>query len=177
MAATAVTAKRTGWDVVLGIALAIAGLVLLGDAAIATKVSIWLIGWFTLVSGVFLLVGSLFALRVGGSWSTVLGGAVLTVIGLFIMRNPAAGAVAFTLIAGAMFLTSGLIRVILGWALPVGRWLLVTSGTISVLLGLFVLFNLGAASTQLLGILLGIQTLLEGFSLLAVGRLRPVEVV
>lgn len=175
MTAAAVTVKRTGWDVILGIALAIAGLVLLGDAALATAVSVWLIGWFTLVSGVVLLVGSLFRLRSGGSWSPVLGGAVLTVIGLFIMRNPAAGAIAFTLVVGALLLSSGLTRVILGWVLPAGRWLLMISGLVSVLLGLYVLFNLGAASTQLIGILLGVQVLLEGLSLVVVGRLHPAD--
>jgi len=38
-----------------------------------------------------------------------------------------------------------------------------------------VLFNLAPASAQLLGIILGIQTLLEGITLIAVGRLRVVD--
>lgn len=62
MTAAAVTVKRTGWDVALGIALAIAGLVLLGDAALATAVSVWLIG---ILLGVQVLLEGLSLVVVG----------------------------------------------------------------------------------------------------------------
>lgn len=53
------------------------------------------------------------------------------------------------------------------------RWLLVFSGLISIGLGLWVLLNIATATLTLLGTLVGIQTLLEGLTMIMVGRLRP----
>ena len=172
MEATSVSMKRTPWDVIVGILLIIAGFVLLGNVVVATAVSVWLTGWMTLASGLVLFFGGLFRIRKGGAWSAVLGGAMLSVIGLFILRNIAVTAVALTLLAGAMFFSSGLVRIALGVTLKAARWPVIISGLISTGLGLYVLFNLAPASAQLLGIMLGIQTLLEGVTLIAVGRLR-----
>ena len=170
---TTASAKRTAWDVILGIVLVLAGFVLLGNAVFATAISVWVIGWTTLISGVVLLVGSVFRIRSGGFWSAVLGGAILTVIGLFVLRNPVVGAVALTLGAGVTFFVSGLTRIAWAFGTEKGRILLIISGLVSLGLGFFVLFNLGAATLTLLGTLLGIQTLLEGLNLMMIGRARP----
>jgi membrane protein HdeD len=169
------TVRRTIWDVVIGILLVIAGFVLLGNVVLTTALSVLLLGWVTLLSGIVLLVGSLFRIKSGGFWSAALGGAILVVLGLFVLRNPLIGALSLTLIAGAMFLASGLTRVITAAQFKEGRWLLIISGVISIGLGLWVLFNLGVATLTLLGVLVGIQILLEGITLIAVGRLRPAK--
>ncbi len=169
------TMSRTPWDVIVGILLIIAGFIVIGNAVIATVVSVWLTGWMTLAAGLVLFVGALFRVRHGGAWSAALGGAALTVIGLFILRNVTVTAVALTLVAGAMFFGSGMVRIAMGTTLKSARWPVIISGLISTALGLYVLFNLAPASAQLLGIILGIQTLLEGITLIAVGRLRVVD--
>jgi membrane protein HdeD len=51
----------------------------------------------------------------------------------------------------------------------------VISGLASVGLGLFVLFNVVNATMTLVGILLGVATLVEGITLLVVGRVRYVQ--
>lgn len=165
--------RRTAWDVILGLVIIVGGFILLGNVVLATAVSVLLLGWVALLSGVVLVVGSLFRIGSGGFWSAALGGAILAVLGTFILRNPLIGAVSLTLMAGSMFLASGLTRVITASQATQGRWLLVVSGVVSIGLGLWVLFNIGAATLTLLGTLVGIQTLLEGVTLILVGRLRP----
>ncbi|MFQ1002635.1 HdeD family acid-resistance protein [Modestobacter sp. SSW1-42] len=172
--ATELERRRTGVDVVVGILMLIAGAILLGNVVFATVVSVLLLGWTALVSGVVLIVGTLLRLRSGASWTVALGGVVLAVLGLFILRNPAIGALTLTLLGGSMFLTTGLVRVFGAWAVPGARVPLVVSGLISTGLGLWVLLNLTTATLTLLGTLLALQTLLEGATMLAVGRLRPV---
>ena len=54
-----------------------------------------------------------------------------------------------------------------------GKVVLFISGLVSLGLGFYVLFNLGTATLMLLGTLLAVQTLLEGLTLIAVGRVRP----
>lgn len=171
----AMVVRRTAWDVILGAVIIVGGIILLGNVVLATAVSVLLLGWIALASGVVLVVGSVFRIKSGGFWSAALGGAILVVLGLFVLRNPLIGAVSLTLMAGSMFFASGLTRVITASQSKQGRWLLVISGLISIGLGLWVLVNISTATLVLLGTLVAIQTLLEGITLILVGRLRPAK--
>jgi uncharacterized membrane protein HdeD (DUF308 family) len=169
------TRRRTGWDVIVGTLVILAGFIILGDTVLATEISVLLVGWTALFSGVVLLVGAFLRLTSSGFLSAALGGAVLAVLGLFVLRNPDVGALSLTLLAGSLFLASGLTRIFVSSHLPVLRVPLLISGLISLALGLFVLFNLAEASHTLLGVLLGVQTVLEGVTLIVAGRVRPVS--
>jgi uncharacterized membrane protein HdeD (DUF308 family) len=164
---------RSGWDIGLGILLIIGGAVIVGDVVLATVISVRLLGWVVLIVGAVMLVGSLRRIRSGGSWSAALGGAGLAVLGLFILRNPLIGALSLTLLAGSLFLTTGLVRIFTSGQHQGERWFALIIGLLSVGLGLFVLSNLVSASLTLLGLLLGGQTLIEGVTLLVAGRVRP----
>ncbi len=59
--------KRTGWDVVLGILLLVAGFIILGHTVLATAVSVSLIAWLTFFSGIAALIAALFRIGRGGS--------------------------------------------------------------------------------------------------------------
>ena len=162
--------RRTGWDVVLGGILILGGLVILGDAAVATKVSIMFIGWLLLVLGVLGLIAALFQVGKGGFWSMALSGGLLTVLGLFFLRNTEAAAVTLTLIAGVIFLASGLMRLVMSGQDSAHRVPMLIGGVVSTGLGLVVLFNLFDASYVLVGVLLGIQVLVDGIVMVLVGR-------
>jgi len=162
--------RRTGWDVVLGAVLVVGGLVILGDAALATTVSVLFIGWLLLALGLLGLVAALFRIGKGGFWSAALTGGLLTVLALFFLRNTHAAAVTLTLIAGAIFLASGVVRLVVSAQDSAYRVPLLVGGIVSTALGLIVLFNLFEASYVLLGILLGIQVLMDGIMMIMVGR-------
>ena len=162
--------RRTGWDVALGALLAVVGLVLLGHAAFATAVSVLFLGWMLFGGGIVTLIASLFRIGKEGFWSTALSGGLLAVLGLVILRNPEATAVTLTLIAGALFLVSGIVRLVVGVETPEHRVPLIFAGVISTALGLLVLFNLFEASFVLLGVLLGVQALVDGITMMLIGR-------
>lgn len=162
--------RKSGWDVALGALLVLVGLVVLANAVLATVVSIYFVGWAAVIGGIVLLVQAVVGRKSGAFWSMALGGTILLVLGIFVLRNPAAGLVSLTLLAGALFLVAGITRIAVSGQAPEARWLLVISGVVSVLLGLFVLVNVTTASLVLFGILLGVQTLLEGLTLLVAGR-------
>jgi membrane protein HdeD len=162
--------RRTGWDVALGVLLIIGALGIFGDVTLATTVSVSFLGWLTVISGVILFAGALRRVKSGGLSASLPGGVGLVVLGLFILRNPLIGAFSITLLAGALFLTMGVVRVVTSGQFGPDRWLLVASGLISAGLGLFVLLNVVAATPALIGTLLGAQVLLEGMTLLVAGR-------
>lgn len=172
---TVLERNRTGWDVILGILLVLLGLFVLGNTVFATVVSLFVLAWTALFSGLMMLVVALLTIRSGFSWSTLLGGAVLTVVGLFMLRNPVVAAVALTLMIGSLFFVSGVMRLGLASTVTEARWLFVFSGLVSVGLGLWVLFNMTTATLTLIGVLLGVQVLVEGMTLVVSGRLRPVD--
>ncbi len=161
---------KTAWDWILGGLLLLTGLVLLGHAVIATAVSVLFIAWLTFVSGIVTLVLSLFQVGRDGFWTGLLGGGLLTALGLVMIRNPAAAAVTLTLVAGTMFLSVGVARLAVAAQVPELRVPLIIGGGISLVLGLMVLFNLFTFSYTLLGVLLGVQVLAEGISILVLGR-------
>lgn len=169
--------SRTGWDIALGVVLIIGALLVLGNVVLATVVSIVLIGWCALVGGVAMLVAGLLRIGSNFSWSVLLGGVALGVLGLIMLRNLGASAAALTLAMAAMFLATGLARIFIALDLEKNRGLLIFSGVVSVALGMWILFNPGAATLTLLGTLLGIQILVEGVTLILAGRLRlaPLE--
>lgn len=164
--------RRSAWDVVLGVLVVVAGCLILGDVVLATTVSVLFIGWFAVIAGVIALVAALFRIGRAGFWAAALAGGLMLVLGLMLVRHPAAGAVALTLVAGALFLAGGIVRIVAGVHSTAGRGVLLLSGILSAVLGLIVLFDVWAASLTLLGLLLGIQVLIDGISLLLFGRVH-----
>jgi uncharacterized membrane protein HdeD (DUF308 family) len=161
---------RTPWDLVLGGLLVVVGIVVLAHAATATVVSVLFIGWMALAAGVVAMVVSLFNVGTDGFWTGLLGGGLIAVLGLVMIRNTAAAALTLTLVAGAMFLSTGIVRLVAAFQVEEARVPLVLAGGISTLLGLLILFNLVTATLTLLGVLLGVQLLAEGVAIMVAGR-------
>lgn len=168
--------RRTGLDIVFGILLIIGGLVVLGDVVIATVVSVLFIGWMTLAMGIVGILASLFRIGKPGFWSAILTGGLLTVLGIVFVRNPGLTAVTLTLFAGFVFLVGGIVRIVAAFEATRSRWILALGGLASTILGVIVLFNIVEATFSLLGLLLGIQILIDGLTLIFVGRLHLREV-
>lgn len=175
MSVSVLERTRTGWDIALGALLVIGGLVILGHAYWATTVSVLFLGWMFLLFGIVGLIGSLWRIGKGGFWATALTGGLLAVLGAVLLRYPEAGAVTLTLVAGAVFLTGGIVRLVAAGGMPEYRVALIISGVVSAALGLLVLFNLFDASLVLLGVLLGVEMLVDGISMMLMGRVRVVD--
>jgi uncharacterized membrane protein HdeD (DUF308 family) len=167
----ALTRRRTPWNTVLGLVLVVIGLAILANAVVATRVSVQFLGWMLVLAGVAGLVAALLGLRSGGVAANAVGSAVLLVLGLMCLRNVEAAAVTLTLVAGSLFLLTGLVRVVAAVAGDGHRLGLLIGGGVGIVLGLVVLLNLFTASYALLGVLIGIQTVGEGLTMILVGGL------
>ncbi|MFQ1002822.1 DUF308 domain-containing protein [Modestobacter sp. SSW1-42] len=164
--------RRTVGDLLAGAVLVLLGLGVLGHAALATTVSVVFVGWVLVVAGVCALGAALVRLRDDGSWSAVLTGGLLTVLGVVVLRNTGATAVTLTLVAGALFLADGVIRLVAAAQAPDHRAAMLLAGVVSAGLGLLVLLDLVDASETLLGVIIGVQTLVDGVAILLSGRLQ-----
>jgi len=167
--------RRTGWDMAFGALLVVAGLVILGNAAFATEVSVLFLGWVLVIYGVIGLVAALFLIGKGGFGFAVLSGALMVVLGLLFLRHTGAAALTLTLLAGVVFLTAGIVRLMNAVDDRLFRVPLVLSGLVSTLIGLIVLLNLFDATYVLLGVLLGVHAISDGITMMAIGRWRVVR--
>jgi uncharacterized membrane protein HdeD (DUF308 family) len=164
--------RRTAWDMVLGAILVVLGVVVLGHAVIATAVSVVFLGWLAVISGAVGIIAAFMRIGRGGFWFPALTGGLLLVLGIFFLRAPSTAAVTLTLLAGALFLATGITRLIAAFENAAFRWPLLISGIVSSVLGLIVLANLFEASLVLLGLLLAVETIVDGITLLVFGRIH-----
>lgn len=164
------TRRPTLVDIILGVLVLIAGLIVLANATVASLFSVVMIGWLCLLSGILGVISAFMSRGSGVRWSNVVAGALLVVLGFMLLRHGAVGLVALTLLAGALFLFGGIVRIIVGAQVPQHRLLLILSGVVSVMLGLLVFFDIFTASLTLLGILLGVEMIADGVTMILVGR-------
>jgi membrane protein HdeD len=167
------TVRRSGLDIALGILMLIGGFIILGDTVLATVVSVFLIGWTAIGAGLVLGVWSFTRRGSDGFWWALVGGIALIGVGVLVLQNPGRGALWITVLIGAAFVAGGVTRIVAAFSQPSGgRWMFVMSGVLSVLLGVWILVFPLEATATVLGVLLGVQVLVEGITLLVSGRPR-----
>ena len=158
--------KSWGWFLTFGILLSILGIVCVGKAQTATTFSILALGWVLMISGVMWLVNSFYAFSWHGFFLYLLNAIIRGVTGYLLIRHPDAGAQGVTMLLAALFIVGGLFRGIGASVIQFPRWgWTVFSGLISFALGIYLLVTWPAASTYFIGIVIGIDLIFDGASL------------
>jgi len=158
--------KSWGWFLTFGILLSILGIVCVGKAQTATTFSILALGWVLMISGVLWLVNSFYAFSWHGFFLYLLNAIIRGVTGYLLIRHPDAGAQGVTMLLAALFIVGGLFRGIGASVIQFPRWgWTVFSGLISFALGIYLLVTWPAASTYFIGIVIGIDLIFDGASL------------
>lgn len=93
--------------VALGVALIVAGIVVLGDIAIATLISTLFIGAVAIIVGAFEVVHAFWTKGWGGFLWQILLGVLYVAFGVVLISQPLAGALVLTLVLGLLLLISG----------------------------------------------------------------------
>ncbi|MET9548772.1 DUF308 domain-containing protein [Streptomyces sp. NPDC006627] len=159
-----------GWLAVLGVVLAVAGIIGLVYTGLATLTSMLLFGWLLLVGG---LVGLLHAVQSRGSsffWLGVVVAALNLAAGVVIIRRPEVAAEALTMFAALLFLTGGVFRLVGSLVVrgPQFGWTLV-QGAFGLLLGILVLAEWPSSSQYVIGCFFSLALLFDGLGLIATG--------
>lgn len=166
--------RRTAWDVVLGLLSVVAGAVVLGHVTIASLVSVLFLGWMLIMGGLMLALSGL----VGWSEPThrwdLAAGALFAILGLGFVRNPDAGLLLLTLLAGSLLLVGGVVRIVAALQPQAPREVLLISGVLTLALGFMVLNRWPVSALWFLGTVLGVQLILDGITTALAGRIRTV---
>ena len=158
--------KSSGWFLTFGILLTVLGVVCVGKAQTATTFSILALGWVLMISGVVWLINSFYAFSWHGFFLYLLNAIIRGVTGYLLVRHPDAGAQGVTMVLAALFIVGGLFRGIGAGVIQFPRWgWTVFSGLVSFALGIYLLATWPAASTYFIGIVIGIDLIFDGASL------------
>jgi uncharacterized membrane protein HdeD (DUF308 family) len=158
--------RSWGWFLALGILLMILGVTCIGKAQTATTFSILALGWVLAISGVVWLINSFYAFSWHGFFLYVLNAIIRVVTGYLLIRHPDAGAAGVTMLLAALFIVGGLFRAVGAGVIQFPRWgWTVFSGLVTVALGVSLLTTWPSASTYFIGIVIGIDLILDGSAL------------
>src|SRR5215470_18765392 len=113
--AAAISPPPTWVRILLGLVLILAGLLVLGDLALATLISTIFIGATAIVAGGFEIVHAFWTKGWGGFLWQLLLGALYVAAGIVLLTQPVAGALILTYVLGLLLIISGFVRALLSF--------------------------------------------------------------
>jgi uncharacterized membrane protein HdeD (DUF308 family) len=170
---TATLRKHSTTFVAYGVLMIALGLFSIAAPNLATLAVELMIGWLLLLGGAF----GLFAVISGGAsapgfWWNLLTSIVYVLAGLALLTRPMAGIITLTIILAAYLLAGGVSRIILalGYRTQIpGAWSWVLiSGIVDLVLAFIIMSGLPGTATWVLGLMVGINLAMMGFSILMI---------
>ncbi len=159
------------WFKGIGIAVLIMGILAVILPYVATLTINILVGIVLLITGILHLAHAIQVRKWRSITWEVLVAVLFLLIGILFLVYPAGGIVALTILLGIFFLVYAAFKIPLAMSWkprPGWGWLLI-SGILSALLGLLVLIGLPGTATWAIGLILGIDLIFSGITLLALG--------
>ena len=159
----------------MGIALIVLGVVAIGSSFVATIATVMVFGVLLLLGAIFQVVTAFWGRRWRGFFLHLLAGVLYLIAGLFMIDSPLEAALSLTLLVAACLLVGGILRIVMslverfeGWG-----WSLL-SGVVSFLLGAAIWRQWPLSGLWVIGLFVGIEMLLSGFSWVMLGlAVRP----
>jgi uncharacterized membrane protein HdeD (DUF308 family) len=167
-------AVREHWKAFLfeGILLVILGLAAMIVPPLASLAVTIFLGWLFLISGIAGLALTFWARQMPGFWWSLISAALAVGAGIVLLARPVQGTLTLTLVVGAYFLAEGVATIM--YALEHRRelsarwsWMLV-AGLMDILIAAIVIAGLPGSATWAIGLLVGINLLFGGATLIGV---------
>ncbi|GGF76888.1 hypothetical protein GCM10007301_40990 [Azorhizobium oxalatiphilum] len=170
---TTLTAMRAawGWFVALGLVFILLGLVALGHLVASTFATALYVGAMILVGGVVQVIHA-FRVRDWGRFTVwLLCGLLYVVAGGLVMAQPLLAAGIITLMIGVACVINGVFRIAAGFGArgEAGWGWIVFSGATTLLLGAVIIAGWPVNGLTILGLLLGVDLVVNGIATLLFG--------
>jgi uncharacterized membrane protein HdeD (DUF308 family) len=164
---------REHWRAFLieGIVLVILGLAAIVVPPYAGLAVTLVLGWLFLLSGIVGLIATFGQRNAPGFWWALLSAVIAVLAGGILLANPAQGVATLTYVLIAFFLIDGIIIIVMAIEHHrelAGRWeWMMLGGFMDLVLAAIIIGSLPDALTWALGLLVGIDLVFGGFSLIA----------
>jgi uncharacterized membrane protein HdeD (DUF308 family) len=165
-------AVKAHWKAFLfeGILLAILGIAAMIVPPLASLAITIFLGWMFLISGIGGLFVTWWARNMPGFWWSLISAALAVLAGGILLARPMQGVLTLTIVLGAYFLAEGVTSIM--YALEHRKelserwsWLLV-AGLMDLLIAFFIIAGLPGSAEWALGLLVGINLLFGGATLI-----------
>jgi uncharacterized membrane protein HdeD (DUF308 family) len=164
---------REHWRAFLieGIILVILGLAAIALPPLAGLATTLVLGWLFLLGGIVGLVATFGQRNAPGFWWALLSAAIAVLAGGVLLANPLAGLATLTYVLIAFFLIDGVLIIVMAFEHRrelSGRWeWMMVGGVMDLVLAAIILMGLPGTLAWALGLLVGIDLVFGGFSLIA----------
>jgi len=165
-------AVKAHWKAFLfeGILLAVLGVAALILPPLASLAIAIFLGWMFLIGGIGGLIVTYWARSTPGFWWSLISAALAVLAGLLLLARPMQAVLTLTIVLGAYFLAEGVATIM--YALEHRRelssrwsWLLI-SGLVDIAISFMVITGLPSSAEWAIGILVGINLLFGGATLI-----------
>ncbi|MCK1743002.1 HdeD family acid-resistance protein [Bradyrhizobium sp. 139] len=153
-----------------GILLAVLGIAALILPPLASLAIAIVLGWMFLISGIGGLIVTYWARSTPGFWWSLISAALAVLAGMLLLARPMQAVLTLTIVLGAYFLAEGVATIM--YALEhrrelSGRWSwLLISGLVDIAISFMVITGLPSSAEWAIGILVGINLLFGGATLI-----------
>lgn len=167
-------AVHANWKAFLieGILLVILGIAAMVVPPLASLAVTVFLGWMFLISGIAGLVLTFWARQMPGFWWSLISALLAIAVGVILLARPVQGTLTLTIVVGAYFLAEGVTTIM--YALEHRRelsqrwgWML-TAGIMDIIVALLIIAGLPGSALWAIGLLVGINLLFGGATLIAV---------
>jgi uncharacterized membrane protein HdeD (DUF308 family) len=154
-----------------GIILVILGLAAIALPPLAGIATAIILGWLFLLGGIVGLVATFNQRNAPGFWWALFSAAIAVLAGGILLANPASGVATLTYVLIAFFVIDGLLIIVMAFEHRrelSGRWeWMMLGGFMDLILAAIIVAGLPGTLAWALGLLVGIDLLFGGFSLIA----------
>ena len=154
-----------------GIVLVILGLAAIALPPFAGLAVTVVLGWLFLFGGVVGLIATFSQKNAPGFWWSLISAAVAVLAGCILLSNPAGGVATLTYVLIAFFLIDGVIIIVMAFEHRrelTGRWeWMMLGGVMDLILAAIIIAGLPGTLAWALGLLVGIDLVFGGMSLIA----------
>ena len=167
-AISAAVAENRGWFIALGVVLVVLGAVSIASPLMTTLAVKILLGWLFLIAGVAQVIHAFSAKSWKGFFGDLLIGLLYAAIGAWLAFFPLTGIIGLTALLAIMFIAEGVVKFGLGFQIrPLDGWFwMVLSGVIAIVAGGMIFMGLPSTATWAIGLLVGINLVMSGWSFL-----------
>lgn len=167
-------AVKAHWKAFLfeGILLAVLGIAALILPPLASLAITIFLGWMFLISGIGGLIVTYWARATPGFWWSLISAALAVLAGMLLLARPMQAVLTLTIVLGAYFLAEGVTTIM--YALEhrrelSGRWSwLLVAGLVDIAIAFMVIAGLPSSAEWAIGVLVGINLLFGGATLIGV---------
>ena len=161
--------ETTKWTL-LGLLTIVFGVVVLGNTVVASMAIATLAGIMLLAAGILQIVGGFSVDGTGSKVFTWLMGAMMAFLGWSFLAHPLAGIVSLSMLILILLAAGGIARILFAFQMRGTGffWLILLSGALSLGLAVYI-WNIPGAKIELLGTLMGIEMLFNGFGMVFAG--------